>query len=91
MAARFRFLLESVEGGSVRGRYSIIGFKPDLIWRCIRGQAEVNRKARTAPHAFEALPGKPLETLRALINEIADRHAGKPAADGRRPVRLPRL
>ena len=27
------FLLESVEGGSVRGRYSIIGFKPDVIWR----------------------------------------------------------
>jgi anthranilate synthase component 1 len=65
----FSFLLESVEGGSVRGRYSIIGFKPDLIWRCIRGQAEVNRKARTAPHAFEPLPGKPLETLRGLINE----------------------
>ena len=65
----FSFLLESVEGGSVRGRYSIIGFKPDLIWRCVRGQAEVNRKARTAPHAFEPLPGKPLETLRALINE----------------------
>ncbi|MGE0424997.1 MAG: anthranilate synthase component I [Reyranellaceae bacterium] len=65
----YSFLLESVEGGSVRGRYSIIGFKPDLIWRCVRGQSEVNRKARTAPHAFEPLPGKPLETLRALVNE----------------------
>ena len=28
------FLLESVEGGAVRGRYSVIGLKPDLIWRC---------------------------------------------------------
>ena len=27
------FLFESVEGGSVRGRYSIIGVRPDLIWR----------------------------------------------------------
>ena len=27
------FLLESVEGGAVRGRYSIIGVEPDLIWR----------------------------------------------------------
>ena len=27
------FLLESVEGGAVRGRYSIIGLEPDLIWR----------------------------------------------------------
>ena len=31
------FLLESVEGGAARGRYSIIGLKPDLIWRCPRG------------------------------------------------------
>ncbi len=27
------FLLESVEGGNVRGRYSIIGLKPDVIWK----------------------------------------------------------
>src|SRR5688572_2419084 len=64
------FLLESVEGGSVRGRYSIIGFKPDVIWRCIRGKAEINRRARTDGQAFEPLPGRPLETLRVLIREI---------------------
>jgi anthranilate synthase component 1 len=63
------FLLESVEGGSVRGRYSIIGLKPDLIWRCLRGQVEINRTARAAPEAFTRLDGKPLDTLRALINE----------------------
>ena len=27
------FLLESVEGGAVRGRYSVIGLEPDLVWR----------------------------------------------------------
>ncbi|MBM3608264.1 MAG: anthranilate synthase component I, partial [Alphaproteobacteria bacterium] len=27
------FLLESVEGGATRGRYSMIGLDPDLIWR----------------------------------------------------------
>ena len=63
------FLLESVEGGSVRGRYSIIGLKPDLIWRCLRGRAEINRNARVMPDSFELLEGKPLETLRALIEE----------------------
>jgi anthranilate synthase component 1 len=63
------FLLESVEGGSVRGRYSMIGFKPDVIWRCTRGQAEINRDARSDAHAFEKLPGRPLETLRLLIRE----------------------
>ena len=26
-------LLESVEGGEIRGRYSIIAISPDLIWR----------------------------------------------------------
>ena len=63
------FLLESVEGGSVRGRYSIIGFKPDVIWRCTKGQAEINRRARTDAQAFEPLVGRPLETLRHLIRE----------------------
>lgn len=63
------FLLESVEGGSVRGRYSIIGFKPDVIWRCAKGRAEINRRARTDGHAFEPLDGRPLETLRALVRE----------------------
>ena len=29
----FSFLLESVEGGAVRGRYSIIGLDPDVLWR----------------------------------------------------------
>ena len=63
------FLLESVEGGSVRGRYSIIGFKPDVIWRCTRNKAEINRRARADAHAFEPLDGRPLETLRTLIRE----------------------
>jgi len=63
------FLLESVEGGSVRGRYSIIGFKPDIIWRCRKGQAEINRRARADGQAFEKLDGRPLETLRHLIRE----------------------
>ncbi len=63
------FLLESVEGGSVRGRYSIIGFKPDVIWRCIKGKAEINRHARSDAQAYKPLPGRPLETLRTLIRE----------------------
>ena len=66
------FLLESVEGGSVRGRYSIIGFKPDVIWRCTKSQAEINRRARTDAHAFEPLDGRPLETLRAADPRMPD-------------------
>ncbi len=33
----YSFLLESVEGGSTLGRYSIIGTNPDLLWRCQKG------------------------------------------------------
>src|SRR5690554_397435 len=29
----YSFLLESVEGGAVLGRYSAIGLEPDFIWR----------------------------------------------------------
>jgi anthranilate synthase component I len=63
------FLLESVEGGAARGRYSIIGMEPDLIWRCRDGRAEVNRYARSAPHAFTPDERPALDSLRALINE----------------------
>ena len=63
------FMLESVTGGEVRGRYSVVGMKPDLIWRC-RGEAsEINREARFDPQAFKPLDGHPLTTLRALIAE----------------------
>jgi len=54
------FLLESVQGGETRGRYSIIGLKPDLIWRCRGGQAEINRAALNDREAFVAEPAKPL-------------------------------
>jgi anthranilate synthase component 1 len=63
------FLLESVEGGAVRGRYSIIGFDPDLIWRSNEGKAEINRTARTKRDAFVSCPEAPLQALRAVIAE----------------------
>ncbi|HEY9566777.1 MAG TPA: anthranilate synthase component I [Thalassobaculum sp.] len=63
------FLLESVEGGAVRGRYSIIGMRPDLIWRFYKQQAEINRNARIEPDAFEPVEAEPLAALRALVEE----------------------
>jgi anthranilate synthase component 1 len=63
------FLLESVEGGAVRGRHSIIGIEPDLIWRANGMQAEINRSARSKPDAFAPCPEPPLAALRALIAE----------------------
>jgi anthranilate synthase component 1 len=63
------FLLESIEGGTARGRYSVIGMAPDLIWRCRNGVAELNRHALSAPHAFAPDSHPPLESLRALLAE----------------------
>jgi anthranilate synthase component 1 len=63
------FLLESVEGGAVRGRHSIIGIEPDLIWRANGKRAEINRSARAKPDAFAPCPEPPLQALRALIAE----------------------
>ncbi|MCX7889260.1 MAG: anthranilate synthase component I [Rhodobacteraceae bacterium] len=63
------FMLESVTGGEVRGRYSVVGMKPDVIWECRGPDSRINRQARFDPAAFEPLPGHPFETLRALIAE----------------------
>src|ERR1700758_2026316 len=63
------FLLESVQGGEVRGRYSIIGVKPDLIWRCRGNTAEINRNAINDATSFVPESAKPLQSLRALTKE----------------------
>ncbi|MCX7645993.1 MAG: anthranilate synthase component I [Rhodobacteraceae bacterium] len=63
------FMLESVTGGEVRGRYSVVGLKPDVIWQCHGERSRINRQARFDAAAFEELPGHPLDTLRGLIAE----------------------
>jgi anthranilate synthase component I len=62
------FLLESVEGGEVRGRYSIIGLNPDLVLRTIGGRAEVYRTSEER-NGFKPCDDAPLVALRALIAE----------------------
>ncbi|MDB6454441.1 anthranilate synthase component I [Falsirhodobacter sp. 20TX0035] len=63
------FMLESVTGGEIRGRYSVVGMKPDLIWRCEGQRVSLNREARIDRDAFRAEDGHPLDSLRALIAE----------------------
>src|SRR6266851_1033333 len=63
------FLLESVEGGVTRGRYSIIGLDPDLVWRANGAGAEINRAARSNPNNFAPCSEAPLASLRALLAE----------------------
>lgn len=63
------FVLESVTGGEIRGRYSVIGMKPDVIWRCIGDHSEINRNLLTEPSGFQRSDDAPLAALAALIKE----------------------
>ena len=63
----FSFLLESVEDGDIRGRYSMIGFAPDLLFRVSDGQPEVNTKARDDLDTFAPMQGQPLDALREIL------------------------
>ncbi len=63
------FLLESVEGGATRGRYSIIGCEPDVVWRADGNKAEINRCPQTNPADFAPCPQPALASLRALLAE----------------------
>jgi len=62
------FLLESVEGGAHRGRYSIIGMQPDVIWRCNGDKAEIGVVDETGAAEFSSVPGHALDSLRKLVD-----------------------
>jgi len=78
------FLLESIEGGAIRGRYSFIGREPDLIWRCRNGKAEINRDVQNNPNAFITSTRPPIDDLRVLLAEcrIDDPNQPQPMAAG---------
>jgi len=61
------FLLESVEGGAVRGRYSLLGLDPDLMFRARGATCEINRRWQHDHEAFEPLAGDSLSELRRLV------------------------
>ena len=63
-------LLESVQGGEFRGRYSIIGVKPDLVWRVRDGRAEASRGG-FGESAFRPQRDAPLKGLRKLLARSA--------------------
>jgi anthranilate synthase component 1 len=74
------FLLESVQDGAIRGRYSMIGFDPDIILKVENGKASINRNAGLTPDAFTPIDAHPLDALRALVAESqAEVPAGLPS------------
>ncbi len=80
-AGRGDFILESVEGGAVRGRYSLIGLAPDLVFRADGDQAEINRNWHTDRAAFAPTEEGALASLRKLVETCRiDMPEGLPAA-----------
>ena len=57
------FLLESVEGGAVRGRYSLIGLAPDLVFRAEGNNAAISEN----DGPFVPVEGDVLAALRGLV------------------------
>ncbi|WP_029039957.1 anthranilate synthase component I [Cucumibacter marinus] len=64
---KYTFLLESVHGGNVRGRYSMIGVEPDLLFRIVDGKAEINETPDRDPDAFVPMNEAPLDAIRAVL------------------------
>jgi len=64
---RYSFLLESVEGGAVRGRYSVLGLDPDMVWRCVGENAEVAHLNSGEPGDFQPCDETSLTALASLI------------------------
>jgi len=74
------FLLESVQDGATRGRYSMIGFDPDVMLKVEGGKAALNRNVLANPNAFELIDEPPLDVLRRLVAESqADVPPGLPS------------
>lgn len=58
----YAFLFESVQGGEQRGRYSVLGFAPDLIWRAWGDTCEMSENGGD----FVRLDDNPIGSLRKL-------------------------
>src|SRR3954471_7239302 len=63
------FVLESVEDGATRGRYSLLGLAPDLVFRANGTEAAINRDWLLDREAFKPVEGGPLKALRTLVAE----------------------
>ena len=63
------FLLESVEKGEIRGRYSVIGMLPDVMWRCHGNRAEICYNDTMEEAHCVPCDGDALASLRKLYED----------------------
>ena len=63
-------MLETVEGGEKRGRYSVIGMDPDMIWRTDGKIAEISQNGKKFNTVSDpAQPDTILTSLREIVKE----------------------
>ena len=54
---KFSFLLESVEGGTQRGRYSLLGCEPDLVWKIENEKVKIKTDSLYLNENFDLVSG----------------------------------
>ena len=63
---KYSFLLESVEGGDQRGRYSLLGCKPDIIWKVKNGKVSITTNSKYIKDNVSA-DLNPIQSLRNVL------------------------
>jgi len=63
---KYSFLLESVEGGDQRGRYSLLGCKPDIIWKVKSGKISITTNCKYIKDNVSA-DLNPIQSLRNIL------------------------
>ena len=61
---KYSFLLESVEGGSLRGRYSLLGCDPDIIWKVENNKASIEYQDEDYKYHIS---NEPIESLKNIV------------------------
>ena len=64
---KYSFLFESVEKGNKRGRYSVIGVRPDLIWKCQNNKSFIEKKNSKKTIITEDRKNSPISSLKSFF------------------------
>ena len=63
---KYSFLLESVEGGDQRGRFSLLGCDPDLIWVVKNNIVKIKKLNKNLDYTIK-VSLDPIESLKELL------------------------
>ncbi|MBM5781793.1 MAG: anthranilate synthase component I [Pelagibacterales bacterium] len=81
----YNFLFESAEKGNNKGRFSVIGLMPDLVWKCSSEESFLNDNFANDKNSFVKEQGNPIQNLRQLINKSQIEWSSLSYANGELP------